>query len=95
MARFTTRVILHGVSDSADTYGKLHEAMETSGFSRKILGADEIWYELPPAEYNLDAEMTSDQVLNKARAAANSVWTNNGVIVTEGARTWVGLKEAK
>ena len=95
MARFTTRVILHGVTDSSDTYGRLHEAMEAAGFSRQIVADDGIWYDLPSAEYNLDAELTSKQVLDQARVAANSVWKDNGVIVTEGARRWVGLKPSK
>ncbi|QTP32602.1 MULTISPECIES: DUF2622 domain-containing protein [Burkholderia] len=96
MAKFTTRVVLHGVEESdTETYDKLHEAMEKAGFLRKIFGSDDKWYDLPPAEYNLDADLTCAAVRDKARAAANSVWKDNGVLTTEGVRQWIGLKPAK
>jgi len=93
MARFTTRVQLDGYPKEED-YTKLHQAMKRKGFSRFIASTDGTTYRLPHAEYNLVADRTIKQVRDNAVAAAESVWNDIQVLVTEGTRSWHGLKEA-
>jgi hypothetical protein len=93
MARFTTRVQLNG-DPTYDDYEKLHKAMKVRGLSRIISGSDDKHYWLPHAEYNRIAEVTKDQVLNDAKAAASTVSNDYEIVVTEGSRTWHGLKTA-
>lgn len=96
MKRFTTRVVLHGVQDSdAETYGKLHAAMAKAKFSQEIQAPDGAWYEMPPAEYNRIADADVDKIREEASAAAATVWKDFSVLVTEGTRSWVGLKPVK
>ncbi len=95
MSRFTTRVELYG-SPNYETYKSLHEAMERKGFSRKIkLG--EVIYFLPNAEYTLDGNQTTVQVLDLAKQAASSVWKDFGAMVTrtEVAREYHNLQVVK
>jgi hypothetical protein len=93
MARFTTRVELNG-EPSAKNYSDLHLAMKSKGFSRFITSDDGKKYHLPSAEYNREGDVTRQQVLDDAKAAAKSVWNSVQVIVTEGPATWNGLREA-
>ncbi|MCA8277869.1 hypothetical protein LGN17_35925 [Burkholderia sp. AU30280] len=97
MSKFTTRVVLHGVQDSdTETYEKLHAAMAKAKFYRTIQGSDDVWYEMPPAEYNRVAENTNaDAIRDEASAAAKTVWHDYSILVTEGIRSWFGLKRAK
>lgn len=92
--KFTTRVLLHEPIVSED-YENLHQAMEDQGFSRTIVGADEKRYDLPQAEYNLVAPLTAQQVLEKAKTAAEKRNKNFAVLVTEGTRVWSGLTPTK
>jgi hypothetical protein len=90
MANFTVRVELHH-AELAD-YERLHTAMEQKGFSRQIKADDGSAYFMPWAEYNGTANLTSIEVLNIAREAANSTRKQNAVFVTEAAsRAWIGL----
>jgi hypothetical protein len=92
MAKFTTRVELHSASYS--DYEMLHAAMERRGFSRHISSDDGKTYKLPTAEYNRDANVTRDQVLEAAKAAATETGKTFAVLVTESdGRTWIGLQE--
>ena len=91
MANFTTRVELHDAVRG--DYNTLHERMARQGFSRTIVG-DSTRYQLPTAEYNLSGQLTKQQVLNKAKAAAGSVKSSYEVLVTKSnGRTWYGLPE--
>jgi hypothetical protein len=93
MATFITRVELYGKA-SWEHYEKLHAEMERLGFTRTINGADGTVYDLPSAMYYRKANATKSTVLNDARAAANSIWTDNGVIVSETTgNIWMGLKK--
>jgi hypothetical protein len=92
MARFTTRVQLNG-EPADEVYEALHRAMKAKGFSRFIAGDGRVNH-MPHAEYNRVAETTIEAVRDDARAAADSVWSNSQVLVTEGSRAWIGLKEA-
>jgi hypothetical protein len=90
MANFTVRVELHQAI-GAD-YDALHAAMEQKGFSRLITADNGQTYHLPWAEYNGSGNLTSAQVRDIARDAANTTKKSNAVFVTEAAtRAWIGL----
>ena len=87
MANFTVRVELHNAQWS--DYDQLHAAMEQKGFSRQIISDDGKTYQMPWAEYNGSANLSSAQVRDIAKAAAD---TTGSVFVTEAVtRAWVGL----
>ncbi len=95
MPRFTTRVQLYGDPEWGD-YESLHSAMKRKGFTQTIKADDGVEYYLPHAEYNREANVTGDEVLQDAREAAASVWDDFCVLVTESAgRTWHNLKTVK
>lgn len=90
MANFTVRVELHQAV-SAD-YDALHAAMEQTGFSRLITGDNGQTYHLPWAEYTGSGILTSAQVRDIARVAADTTGKSNAVLVTEAvSRAWIGL----
>lgn len=91
MANFTVRVELHQ-ANWAD-YETLHAAMEEKGFSRLITGSDGKTYHLPLAEYNASSDLDRSKIRDIARTAATTTGKKNAVLVTEGARSWVGLEE--
>jgi len=92
MANFTVRVELHQAEWT--DYEKLHAAMEQKGFSRRIKSDDGKTYHMPWAEYNGTGNLTSAQVRDVAREAANSTGKQNAVFVTEAvSRAWVGLNQ--
>lgn len=92
MASFTTRVELHSATYS--DYETLHAAMERRGFSRLITSDDGKTYKLPLAEYDRTGNLTREQVLDSARAAAAETGRGNAVLVTESVgRMWIGLEE--
>jgi hypothetical protein len=94
MAQFTVRIELHE-AQWAD-YETLHAAMQRQGFSRLITGDDGRTYDMPWAEYDGTANLSSMQVLGVARQAANSTGKNNSVLVTEAkSRAWSGLPVAR
>jgi hypothetical protein len=90
MASFTIRVELHQAS--YQDYENLHAAMEKAGFSRSITSDEGKVYHLPTAEYDRESGLTTAQVLEQAKAAANSTGKTNAVLVTEAVRRmWNGL----
>jgi hypothetical protein len=90
MARFTVRIELHD-AQWAD-YDTLHAAMERQGFSRLITADDGQRYQLPWAEYDGTANITSMDILGIAQSAANSTGKRNSILVTEAkSRAWSGL----
>lgn len=90
MARFTTRVELHGASE--DDYEELHAAMAKKGFVRYITTTSGEKLKLPTAEYNYDGGASISEILNGAKAAAESTGQTFAVLVTESAgRTSHGL----
>ncbi len=91
MTDYTVRVVLKGNATWSD-YDKLHKAMAARGFVDEITGSDGTVYKLPGAEYAYSGALTLDQVHTKAKAAADSVWTNNSALVTQSSgRQWSGL----
>jgi hypothetical protein len=93
MARFTTRVQLHGVDEGDDAYETLHRQMKKRGFSRTI-ESDSATYDLPWGSYNYVGERTIDEVHQQAKAAAAASGHDAGIVVTEGTRKWSGLRSA-
>jgi hypothetical protein len=92
MAQFSVRVELHAAS-YAD-YEKLHASMERRGFSRLIKSDAGKTYHLPTAEYDGGGDVTCQQVLEFAKAAAAETGKSFEVFVTESAaRLWFGMKE--
>ena len=90
MANFTVRVELHNAPWS--DYDELHAAMEQRGFSRQIISDNGQTYQMPWAEYNGFANLSSAQVRDIAKAAADTTGKQNSVFVTEAvSRAWVGL----
>jgi hypothetical protein len=90
MANFTVRVELHQAV-GAD-YDVLHAAMEKTGFSRFITGNNGQTYHMPWAEHNGSESLTSVQVRDIARTAADTTGKSNAVLVTESTnRAWIGL----
>jgi len=93
MAQFTVRIELHDAQWT--DYNTLHAAMERQGFSRLIKGDDGHTYQLPCAEYDAAANLTSMQVLALAQSAANTTGKKKSVLVTEAKyRAWSGLSLA-
>jgi hypothetical protein len=83
MPRFIIRVELHGGAFHSEAYDALHEAMQLRDFSRSIT-LREIIYELPSAEYSRSGDsLTASQILRDAQAAANDVWEDFSVAVTQ------------
>lgn len=96
MTAFTTRIELH---DNAtwDEYARLHAEMAKRGFTRTIIGSDGVEYELPGAEYDLEANVTSMDVIEAAKAAASAAAPTNrrAILVSEAVnRVWNGLNVA-
>lgn len=92
MADFTVRVELH--QGTWTDYEALHAAMEKRGFSRVITSSEGRTYQLPLAEYNGSATLTSSQIRDIARAAADTTGRKNAVLVTEAqCRAWAGLEQ--
>ena len=92
MANFTVRVELHKAEWT--DYERLHAAMEQKGFSRRIVSDDGKTYHMPLAEYNGTGNLTSSQVRDIAREAADSTGKHNAVFVTEAvSRAWIGLSQ--
>lgn len=90
MASFTVRVELHKAVGT--DYDVLHTAMEQTGFSRLITGDNGQTYHLPWAEYYGTGNLTSAQVRDIARTAANTTGKSNAVLVTEAVGwAWIGL----
>ena len=97
MALFTTRIELHDAKTSED-YENLHTEMAKEGFTRTIqLQGESTIYQLPTAEYNKSAELTTAQVLELAKKAAAKTGKKFSVLVTkaDGRREWYNLTPVK
>lgn len=90
MANFTVRVELHKAEWAH--YDQLHAAMEQQGFSRRITSDDGRIYQMPWAEYSGTGNLTSAEIRDIAKAAADTTGKENAVFVTEAVtRAWIGL----
>ncbi|HEX6037663.1 hypothetical protein [Longimicrobium sp.] len=92
MADFTVRVELHGAE--WEDYDGLRVEMEAEGFAAVVHGSGGA-YELPAGEYAFSGDLAPEQVLVRARRAANRTACTCSVLVTESAgRAWWGLDPA-
>ena len=90
MARFTTRIELHGASRS--DYDELHAAMKKEGFTRTITSDTGTVYDMPWAEYNYSGGRSLQQVLDAGKRAAVTTGYKFAILVTQSAgRKWEGL----
>ncbi len=90
MAKFTTRIELHGASRS--DYDELHSAMENEDFTRTITSSSGTVYDMPWAEYNYDGNRSLQQVSDAGKRAASTTGYKFAILVTESAgRKWDGL----
>lgn len=95
MSTFIVRVELYG-NASWQHYENLHSGMERRGFARTITSSDGTVYDLPSATYYRSSTYDKSNILADARAAANAVWSDNGVLVSETVgSTWNGLRQSK
>lgn len=93
MADFTVRVELHGAP--CEDYDALRVEMKAEGFAATVLGSGGATYDLPTGEYACYGELTRQQVLARARRAADRTGCSYAVLVTESAgRAWCGLDPA-
>lgn len=93
MADFTVRVELHGAA--WEDYDTLRVEMEAKGFSAVVQGSGGMPYELPAGDYAVSGDLTRQQVLARARRAADRSGCSYAVLVTESAgRAWWGLEPA-
>ncbi len=93
MSMFITRVELYGTASWQD-YEKLHGEMERHGFSRTITSDKGTVYNLPTATYYRNSSSPRSSILEDAKRAANTVWSDNGVLVSEtNGNMWDGLRE--
>lgn len=91
MADFTVRVELH--QGTLADYQTLHAAMEQQGFSRFIKADGGQIYQMPWAEYTCSGNLSSVQVTDIARSAADTTGKANAIFVTEAnSRAWIGLQ---
>lgn len=91
MAKFTVRVELRDAD--REEYEILYEQMELRGFVDTITDSDGKIYKLPDAEYSYEGNVTREDVLAKAKAAAGMTGTEYSVLVTQSAgRIWFNLR---
>ncbi|UVE64755.1 hypothetical protein L2Y90_12945 [Burkholderia pyrrocinia] len=81
MPQFMTRVELHNAS--AADYLRLHEAMATKHFARRIQDTQGNWYHLPTAEYHSFGDIDANTVLELAKAAVQSIGKTASVITSQ------------
>lgn len=92
MSRFTIRVVLHNAT--FENYVDLAAKLASFGIRDIILADDGNWYELPPAEYTLEANATPEEVRALASQTAATVVPSYQVLVSQvqGSRVWQGLR---
>ncbi|WP_146093376.1 DUF2622 domain-containing protein [Xanthomonas pisi] len=92
MPSFTTRVVLNDAE--WEEYEELYEYMAAEGFAKTITSGQVVTYKLPDAEYDYRGNLTKENVLKKARSAAQRTGKRHSVLVTESVgRTWDNLDQ--
>lgn len=91
MASFTVRIELEDAEWKH--YNMLYEEMAFHGFTDTIIGNNGYVWKLPDAEYNFVGDLTRDEVLSRAKAAADTTRKNFSILVTQSlGRVWHKLK---
>lgn len=94
MATFMTRVELHDAN--YQDYVNLHAYMGREGFTNTITSDQGTTYQLPPAEYRLQANLNRAEVLEKAKRAASQTGKSYAAVVSEySGCTWTGLQKVQ
>jgi hypothetical protein len=94
VAKFMTRVELHDAT--YNDYLQLHGFMRQEGFTQTIRGDDGIVYQLPPAEYHIEASWTAVQARDVASRAAQKTQKTFAVLTAEyNAAAWRGLNKVQ
>ena len=76
-----TRVELHDAT--YNDYLQLHGFMRQEGFATTIRGDDGVVYQLPPAEYHVEAPWTAVQACDVASRAAQKTQKTFAVLTTD------------
>ena len=82
MARFVVRVELYTVDE--DDYEPLHAAMNTRGFARQAprnVAGEEL--HPPAAEYFIECDLSGDEIMDSAEAAARETGQFYSILVSE------------
>jgi len=84
VARYIVRVELHDTGDRSKAYDALHHEMGKHAFKQTITES-RITYNLPSAEYAYHhaGEIRIEEVLRKAKAAADSTGKKYAILVSE------------
>jgi hypothetical protein len=90
MSYFSIRLVLRHGEDWAN-YDRLHDAMESGNFYRKIQAESLVWYDLPHGEYQYGGNDPKLGVVAKVAQIARQFDASIRVIVTEGLSAWSGL----
>jgi hypothetical protein len=94
MASFNTRIELHEAN--YQDYVNLHSYMAQEAYTTTIVANDGSTYHLPTAEYNLIANCTIVQALEKAQRAAQKTRKRFAAVVSEYTSChWAGLEQAR
>jgi hypothetical protein len=94
MSSFNTRIELHQAN--YQDYVNLHSYMAQEGYTTTIRGDDGATYHLPTAEYNLVANCTIAEALDKAQRAAQKTRKRFAAVVSEYTScSWVGLEQVQ
>ena len=94
MAEFMTRVELHDAT--YNDYLQLHGFMRQEGFTQTIRGDDGTVYQLPPAEYHIEAPWTAAQARDVASRAAQKTQKAFAALTAEyNAAAWRGLNKVR
>lgn len=90
MVYFTIRIELHGATGAG--YTQLHKNLADIGLTDIIADDAGTRYRMPPGEYNYQGDVTIQQVLAAAQAAATKTNRKWAVFVSEATRRlWNGL----
>lgn len=92
MAIYTVRVVLSGAE--WDTYEKLHESMQASGYTREVTSDDGVVFKLPDAEYVTTKSIDVYQVRDEVLRIAKTYNFDPQVLVTEAVQWAWALQKA-
>lgn len=94
MNKFTIRVEMYMATEQ--DYLKLHTEMERRKCIRFIQDYNDVWYQLPNAEYRYNGYLDIDGVLRLAQEALSTLRISGEILVTQAVDTrWVGLHRAR
>ena len=94
MSAFNTRIELHDAN--YQDYEDLHSNKAQEGYKTSIRSDNGTTYHLPTAEYNLIADCTRDEAIEKTKRAAQKTGKRFAAVVSEYTGcSWVGLEQVR